>query len=335
MNDLLKQLCMIDGTSGNEAAVRDFVISQIKDYCEYKIDNLGNIIAFKKGKNMPAKKILIDAHLDEVGLIITHIESDGFLRFKTVGGIDAAALMFRRVLINGTTLGIIGGKPIHLCDGDERKKLPNTDSLYIDIGVTSKEQADTLVSVGDYAVMCSDYTATGNKILTKALDNRVGCAILINLLKQDALYDFYASFSVQEEVGLRGASAVAFSVDPDAAIVIDGTTAADVSGVADNKRVCCQGAGAVVSFMDGATSYDREYYNAALSSGIPAQSKCAVAGGNNAGAIHLSRGGVRTIALSVPCRYIHTSGSTADMRDIIAVHDLAKYMINKIASGSL
>ena len=122
MIKLLKQLCMLDGTSGDEGAVRDFVVSQIKDYCEYKIDNLGNIIAFKKGKNTPCKKVLIDAHLDEVGLIITHIEDNGFLRFSTVGGIDTAALMFRRVLINGNTLGVIGSKPVHLCDGDERKK---------------------------------------------------------------------------------------------------------------------------------------------------------------------------------------------------------------------
>ncbi len=335
MIELLKQLCMLDGTSGDEGVVRDFVISQIKDFCEYKIDNLGNVIAFKKGKNTPVKKVLIDAHLDEVGLIITHIEESGFLRFKTVGGIDTAALMFRKVLINGKTLGVIGGKPVHLCEGDERKKLPDADSLYIDIGASSKEQATELVSVGDCAVMCSDFTVVKNRVLSKALDDRVGCAVLIELLKQDAEYDFYASFSVQEEVGLRGAKVAAFSVEPDSAIVIDGTTAADVAGVTAAKQVCRQGEGAVVSFMDGATSYDRRYYNAALSSGIKAQSKCAVAGGNNAGAIHLSRGGVRTVALSVPCRYIHTANSVCDMSDVIAVRDLSKYMINKIAGGEL
>lgn len=335
MTELLKSLCMIDGTSGDEGAVREFVISQIKDCCEYSVDNLGNIIAFKKGKKTPDKKIIIDAHLDEVGLIITHIEKSGFLRFKTVGGIDTSALMFRRVCINGKTFGVIGGKPVHLCGGDERKKLPDVDNLYIDIGVKSDCEAKALVNVGDRAVMCSDFTVSGNKILTKALDDRVGCAVLINLLNQDAEYDFYASFSVQEEVGLRGAKTVAYSVNPDAAIVIDGTTAADISGVPESKKVCRQNAGAVVSFMDNATVYDREYYNAALNSDIPAQSKCAVAGGNNSGAFHLSRSGVRTLALSVPCRYIHTSGSVADIRDITAVRDLTQYMINKIASGEI
>jgi endoglucanase len=335
MSELLKELCLLDGTSGDEGAVREFVISQIKDFCEYHVDNLGNVIAHKKGKNKAVKKVLIDAHLDEVGVIITHIDPNGFLRFKTVGGIDTAALMFRRVLINGKTIGVIGGKPIHLCDGDERKKLPSADSLYIDIGVTNADEAKKHVCVGDCAIMCSDFTLCGDKVLSKALDDRVGCAILIDLLKMDSEYDFYASFSTQEEVGLRGAKVAAYSVDPDAAIVIDGTTAADVAGVADSKKVCSQGSGAVVSFMDGATVYDREYYNEALSSGISAQSKCAVAGGNNAGAIHLNRGGVRTVALSVPCRYIHTAGSTCDMRDVAAVRDLTKYMLNKIASGQI
>ena len=335
MTELLKQLCMLDGTSGDEGAVRNFVISQIKEFCEYSVDSLGNIIAFKKGKKAPCKKILIDAHLDEVGLIITHIENDGFLRFKTVGGIDTSALLLRRVLINGNTLGVIGCKPIHLCEGDGRKKLPDSDSLYIDIGVTSADEANAYVTVGDCAVICSDFTTVGDKILSKALDDRVGCAILIDLLKSDAEYDFYATFSTQEEVGLRGARVAAYTVEPDAAIVIDGTTAADISGVDEAKKVCRQGEGAVVSFMDGATSYDREYYKAALCSGVPSQSKCAVAGGNNSGAIHLSRGGVRTLALSVPCRYIHTSGSTADVRDIVAVRDLTRVMIEKIASGKL
>ncbi len=335
MKELLKQLCLCDGTSGDEVLVRDFVVSQIKDFCEYQIDNLGNIIAFKKGSCPASKKVLIDAHLDEVGFIITHIDADGFLRFKTVGGIDTTALMFRRVLINGKTPGVIGGKPIHLCEGDERKKLPDADNLYIDLGATTKDQAEKLVSVGDCGIMCSEFNVVGDKVLSKALDDRVGCAVLINLLQQDADYDFYASFSTQEEIGLRGAKVVAFSVKPDAAIVVDGTTAADVAGVAENKKVCCQGEGAVVSFMDGATAYDRAYYNAALNSGIKAQSKCAVAGGNNAGAIHLSGSGVRTVALSVPCRYIHTAGSTCDMRDVFAVRDLAKHMINKIASDNI
>lgn len=335
MTELLRKLCMTDGTSGDEGAVRDFVISQIKDFCEYSVDALGNIIAFKKGKNAASKKVLLDAHLDEVGLIITHIEANGFLRFKTVGGIDTSVLMFRRVLINGKTVGVIGGKPVHLCNGDERKKLPEDDRLYIDIGATSADEARKTVTEGDCVIICSDFTVSGDKILSKALDDRIGCAIIIDLLKSDAEYDFYASFSVQEEVGLRGARVAAYTVDPDSAIVIEGTTAADIADVADNKRVCSLGNGVAVSFMDGATSYDREYYKAALLSGIACQSKCGVTGGNNSGAIHLSRGGVRTLALSVPCRYIHSAGSVADIRDIESCRNLAHYMLNKIAGGEI
>ena len=154
MFDILKNLCNLDATSGDETAVREFIINEIKDFCEFKVDNLGNIIAFKKGKNKSAKKLMIDAHMDEVGLIITSVTSDGFLKFKTVGGIDVTALMFRSVKINGTINGVICGKPIHLIEGDERKKLPKSDSLYIDIGATSKEDALKHISLGDRAVLC-------------------------------------------------------------------------------------------------------------------------------------------------------------------------------------
>lgn len=333
MIELLKRLCAIDGASGNEAAVREFIICEIKNYCEYSVDNIGNIIAFKKGKNESKRRIMIDAHTDEVGLIITSITPDGFLRFKTLGGIDTAVLMMRRVLINGKVNGVIGGKPHHL--DKSASKLPAADSLYIDIGATSREEAEAVVSLGDTAVMCSDFTVNDDKIISKALDDRIGCAILIKLLKEESEYDFYASFSVQEELGLRGARVAAYSINPESAIILEGTTAADIAGVDEEKSVCNLGAGAAVSFMDGATSYDRDYYNAALESGLPVQVKRAVSGGNNSGAVHLSREGVKTIAISVPCRYIHSANSVADSCDIDAAYSLAKYMLQKIASGSI
>ena len=335
MIELLKKLCLLDGTSGDEYSIRDFIISQIDGHCEWKTDNLGNIIAFKKGKKAPAKKLMVDAHMDEVGLIITNITADGFLKFTTVGGIDTAALMFRRVKINNHIYGVISGKPVHLIGKEERKKLPDSESLYIDIGASTKEEALKLVSLGDRAVICGDFLVAQDKIISKALDDRIGCAVLIDLIKNESEYDFYASFSVQEEIGLRGAKTAAFGINPQFAIVLEATTAADIAEVSEEKSVSELGKGVAVSFMDGATSYDREYYNAALNSGIKAQSKCAVAGGNNAGAIHLSRGGVRTVALSVPCRYIHTANSVCDMRDVIAVRDLSKHMIEQIASGKL
>lgn len=335
MTELINKLCVIDGTSGDEGSVRDFIINEIKDFCEYNVDNLGSIIAFKKGKRVTQKKIMLDAHTDEVGLIITGITADGFLNFQTVGGIDTAVLINRRVLINGKTLGVIGMRPVHLSKGEESKKLPRSASLYIDIGAEDKGQAEGVVSLGDRAVICSDFTVSGDKLLSKALDDRVGCAILIDLIKNYDEYDFYAVFSTQEEVGLRGAKAATFAVDPESAIILEGTTAADIADVAEEKRVCKLGNGAAISFMDRSTVYDKEYYNAALGSGIKCQPKAAVAGGNNSGAVHLNKSGVRTIAISVPCRYIHSASSVCDINDISSAASLARYMLSGIASGEI
>lgn len=335
MTELLKELCLLDGTSGDETAVRDFIISKIDGHCDYRTDNLGNIIAFKKGKKAAKRKIMVDAHMDEVGLIITNITKDGFLKFSTVGGIDTAALMFRKVKINGRINGVISGKPIHLIGDGERKKLPKTDSLYIDIGVATKDEAEKYVALGDRAVMCGDYTENGDNIISKAIDDRIGCAVLIKLLTTDCEYDFYGSFSVQEEIGLRGAKTAAFGIDPQSAVILEGTTAADIAGVAEENKVCKLGNGVAVSFMDRATVYDRKYYDAALNSGINCQPKAVVAGGNNSGVVHLSREGVRTIALSVPCRYIHSASSVANKRDCENMLKLAEHMINGIASGEI
>lgn len=333
MYDNLKLLCNLDATSGDENCVRDFIISKIDGFCEWKTDNLGNIIAFKKGKKTPQRKIMIDAHMDEVGLIITNITKDGFLKFQTVGGIEISALMSRKVIINSSINGVISGKPIHLISKDERKKLPKEESLYIDIGATDKSDAEKYVSLGDRAVICGEYIEQNRNIISKAIDDRVGCAILIELLTNDSDYDFYASFSVQEEVGLRGAKTSTYAINPDCAIMLEGTTAADIADVSEEKTVCKVGCGPAVSFMDKATVYDREFYNAAINSGIPCQTKCAVAGGNNSGVVHLTREGVRSIAISVPCRYIHSASSVANITDIKNTKELAIYMLNGIASG--
>jgi len=335
MTELIKKLCYLDATSGDETCVRDFIISEIDGYCDHKTDALGNIIVFKKGKKAPLKKVMLDAHTDEVGLIITGITNNGFLKFKTVGGINTASLLFRTVKINGSITGVICGKPIHLLSKAESEDLPKTDSLYIDIGVTSEKEAYEYVSYGDRAVICGDFEQIEDKLLSKALDDRIGCAILIKLIKSESEYDFYASFSTQEEIGCRGSKTATYAINPDCAIVLEATTAADIAEVPFEKTVCNLGAGPAISFMDTATSYDRKFYNAALQSGIICQPKRAVAGGNDAGAIHLSREGVRTIAISVPCRYIHTASSVADINDCENALHLARYMLNGICSGEI
>ncbi len=336
MIDLIKKLTFADSVSGNEKNISQIIIDEIKDYAQIKTDALGNIIAFKKGKKTSKNKVMIDAHTDEVGLIITGVTDDGFLRFSVVGGIQSSALMFKKVMIEGKTVGVIGSKPVHLCSSEEKETPVKVDSLYIDIGASTKEEALKAVHLGDTATFISEFVLMGNEtVKAKALDDRVGCAVLISMIKNYDEYDFYATFTVQEEVGCRGARTAAFSVSPDFAICLEATTAADISGVADEDKVCVLGQGPAVSFMDKATIYDRLLYDEALSLDGKKQTKAAVSGGNNSGAVHLSKEGVRTIALSVPCRYIHTGSCVCNISDIKNLEKLATQLCSKICLGEI
>ena len=335
MLNILKELCTLNATSGDEGTVRKFIISKIQGFCDYKVDALGNIIAFKKGAKASERKVMLDAHMDEVGLIITSVTADGYLKFATVGGINTENLLFRKVKINHNLFGIISGKPIHLLSGDERKKLPKAESLYIDIGASSKEEALSLVNLGDRAVICGDFSKNGDLICSKALDDRIGCAILISLLRESSEYDFYATFTVQEEIGTRGAKTAAFSVNPDFALVLEGTTASDIADVPEEKTVCNVGEGATVSFMDLSAMYDKALFDAAVKSNLKVQVKRAVAGGNNSGSIQQTGDGARTLAISVPCRYIHSASSVASVTDIESALALTKYMLKGISSGEI
>ncbi len=319
--ELLKKLCMADGISGDEKAVRDIIIEEIKDYAdELRVDAVGNIIAFKHGKKTPSKKLLISAHTDEVGFIVTHIDDDGTLKVAEVGGIDRRCIPGSAVKINGKVNGVFGIKPIHLCSADEKKQIPKLKDMYIDIGASDREEAGKLVSVGDSVAFVSDFIINNDALIAKAIDDRAGCCIMIEMIKSDLEYDMYFSFVVQEEVGLRGATCAAFSVAPDSAIVVESTTASDVPGIEESNVMCKVGKGAVISFMDRATVYDREYFKLALKSAEKAranvQIKEGVAGGNDSGAIHKSRGGVRTAAVSVPCRYLHSAYTMISLKDL-------------------
>ncbi len=336
MLKILREFCEINSPSGFEKTIRERILEEISPFCECRTDKNGNIIAYKKGKLPSTVKLMVDAHLDEVGIIISDVTNDGFLKFQVLGGIKPSVLLCRKVCINDSVIGVIGCKPIHLTEGEEGKKLPNTDALYIDIGCSSRAEAEELVNVGDSGVIMSEFVAlSSTRIKAKAIDDRAGCYILTELLKMDSDYDFYATFTFGEELGCRGAKTAAYTVNPDVAIVLEATTAADLDGVNDENKVCVLGKGPAVSFMDRGTVYDRDLFNTAINSGIPCQVKRAVAGGNNAGEIHLSRDGVRTLAISVPCRYIHSPSSICDITDIENAKNLAKYMINKICSGEI
>ena len=331
---MLKELCLINGTSGDEGKVRDYIINQIKDYCEYSVDNMGSIIAYKKGKKAPKQKISINAHMDEVGFIITDITSDGYLKFGLVGGIDTKVIVNRVVTVNGID-GVIGLKPVHLLSDDEKSKSPSLKSLFIDIGAKDREEAEKFVSLGDYAYFKNDFYELGNGMIkSKALDDRIGCMLMIELIKSDLEYDTYFCFNVQEEVGLRGSACTSYSVQSDISVVLESTTAGDLCGVTGGDRVCVLGNGPVVSFMDGRTIYDKDLYNLAMSvakdNGIKVQTKTAIAGGNDAGAIQTSGRGSRVMAISLPCRYIHSASSVVKADDINETRKLLKKLLQRL-----
>lgn len=321
MLELIKELCLLPGISGRENAVRDYIIEQIKDYAEYSIDPLGNLLVFKKGKNPAKNKVMLDAHMDEVGLIVTAITSEGFLRFTKVGGVDSRVILGRTVKVGKKAVnGVIGIKPVHLVDKKSEADIPKVDELYIDIGAKSKEEALEYVRIGDSVWFESDFVEFGEGFVkAKALDDRAGCAILIEMIKSELEYDMWFSFSVQEEIGTRGAQTAAFTIAPDYAIAVETTTAADISGVKDEKRVCICGKGGTVSFMDRSTLYSKELFDKAFEiaekNSISCQPKTMVAGGNDSGAIHKSRGGVRVLTVSIPCRYLHSPSCVIKLDD--------------------
>ncbi len=331
---LLERLCKADAPSGFEEEVREIVISEIKDYAdEITVDNMGNVLVFKKGRATPKKKLLLSAHMDEVGFIVTDIKSDGTLKFASVGGINDTAVFAKQVKVGKNKIsGVVNAKPIHLSSADERKKVPPMDSLCIDIGAKDRKDAENYISLGDMITFDSPFENKNGTIISKAIDDRFGCLVLIEMIKSDLPFDMYFGFVVQEEIGLRGAKAAAYTVNPDCAIVVEATTAADVPFAEDEKRVCLVGGGAVVSHMDRSTIYDKEYYKIAMSANTKTQTKTMIAGGNDAGAIHCSRNGVRTIAVSVPCRYIHSSSSLASVDDMESVLEVVRYTAEKILS---
>lgn len=336
MKELLKELCLINGISGDESAVRDFILSRIPDDCKRRVDNLGNLICFKKGKSSPKKKLMICAHMDEVGCIVTSIRSDGTLTFDTVGGIDPFVLAGRQVLVGKDGIsGVIGSAAVHNLSKEEREKAPKVSSMYIDIGAEDSSDAEKYVKPGDCVYFDSDFISLGEKCVKgKAIDDRAGCAVMIALMNEELEYDIYFVFNTQEEIGLRGSRVSAFSVDPDLAIVLEATTASDIDGVNGAARVCSLGKGPVVSFMDKSTVYDKELYrlafDAAAEENIPCQTKTKIAGGNDSGAIHISGDGVRTIAVSVPCRYLHSASCVINTDDLNETYKLVKTLMKRI-----
>lgn len=338
--EFAKDLSLLDGISSREDSVRNYIIDKIKDEksCSYIIDNLGNLIVEKKGRSKPKNKIMIDAHMDEVGLIVSYITDDGFLKVHNVGSINEKVLLGRTVKVNGLT-GVVGVKPVHLVSKDKAKDIPETDSLYIDIGAASKDEAEKYVSLGDDITFDSEWIEFGENgeyVKAKAIDDRLGCAVMLDMLIEEQDYDLTFTFTVQEEVGCRGAITATNRVKPDFAIALECTTASDISGVTGEKRVCSLGGGAVVSFMDGGTVYLKDLYRKAMDiandNNIRVQTKTMIAGGNNASRIHNSADGVKTLAVSVPCRYLHSPSCVIKKSDVLDVKNLVNRLITEFAN---
>ena len=334
MLELLKQLCLLNGVSGDEGEVRAFLRAQAEPYADsIRTDALGNLIVFKQGAKATGNRLLLAAHMDEVGLIITHVTDDGFLKFGFVGGVDRRIAIGKPVVLGPDRVpGIISLKAIHLTDKAELKKVPKTDSLYIDIGAGSREEALEKVPLGTYGSFVSQPEEFGDGFFkARAIDDRIGCAIMLELLKEELPLDVTFAFTAQEEVGTRGAFGAAFSVTPQVALVLETTTAADLPGVDSHRRVCAPGKGPVISYMDGSTIYDRGLFEdlrrLAEDNGIPWQTKEYIAGGNDARTIQRTKQGVRVAAMSAATRYLHAPSSVASVADFKNMLELTRLFL--------
>ncbi|WMJ83122.1 M42 family metallopeptidase [Oscillospiraceae bacterium LTW-04] len=335
MQQLIKALCAERGISGDEGRVRAVIEKQLSGKCALSVDPLGNLIAVKSGEK-PQKKIVLFAHMDEVGILITAITGEGLLKFSPIG-IDPRVLHGRRVRIGDAgILGVIGAKAWHHLDNDEREAELKAEGLYIDIGACSKEEAASVVSLGDAACFDAPFCEFGEgMLLSRALDDRVGCALLIDLLSSDCPWELTGVFTCGEESSMFGATAAANATAPEIAIILETTTAGDIEGAPADKVVCALKKGPVVSFADKGTLYDRELYtlafNVAKERGIEIQTKEGIFGANEARVVSRAGTGAKTMAISVPCRYLHSASSVAAMQDVTATKQLLLAIIDPLA----
>jgi endoglucanase len=340
MIETLKTLCALSGVSSFEDPVREYLMEQARPYADQlRVDALGNLIVFKKGAKATGNKLMLCAHMDEVGLIIRQITEDGYLKFAPVGGIDRRVLLGKRVFVGWDRVpGVIGLKAIHLTSAEERGKVPRLEEFYLDIGALSREEAEGLVHLGDFAVFDPECLEYGDGMFkAKAIDDRVGCAVLLKLIQRELPMDCTFVFTVQEEVGTRGAFGAAFSVTPEIALVLETTTAADLPGIKGQRRVCAPGQGPVISLMDGGTIYDKELFrllcHTADRIGVPWQVKHYIAGGNDARTVQRTKTGVRVAGLSAAVRYLHAPTSVGSIRDFEQMLALTAAFVDAVAGS--
>jgi endoglucanase len=335
---LLSEICETAGAPGFENRVRKLVLREIEYLVdEFSIDNLGNVTAIKRGVDS-SKKVMLGAHMDEIGFIVTHIDEEGFVRFHTLGGFDPKTLTAQRVIIHGKKdlMGVMGSKPIHVMTPEERNKVPKTTDYFIDMGM-NKEEVEKYVEIGNPITRERELIEMGDCVNCKSIDNRVSVYILIEVLKQlkTVPYDVYAVFTVQEEVGLRGANVSALNINPDFGFGIDTTIAFDVPGAAAHEKVTELGKGTAIKIMDSQTICDHRMVSfmkkTADKNNITWQPEILTAGGTDtAGIQRMTPGGSIAGAVSIPTRHIHQSIEMANKKDIKGSIDILVACLTEI-----
>ncbi len=318
---LLERLTEACAVSGDEGSVREIVIEQIEDHADdVQVDSLGNVLVTNNGVGRNRLRVMLAAHMDEVGFMIIYDDGDGLFRFDTVGGLDERQLVGKPVWVGADKIpGVIGAKPVHLTTSSERSRAISVDALRIDVGPENGKK----VKVGDRATFATSFRRIGSSLRAKAIDDRIGVVTLIELIKHaPANIDLLAAFTVQEEVGLRGAKVAAYALEPDLAMALDSTPAMDLptwDGEENVRYNTKLGAGPAIYVADGATLSDPRLIHylqeTAEAQGIPYQFRQPGGGGTDAGAIQRSRAGVPVVSVSVPARYIHTAAAIARIDD--------------------
>lgn len=334
--DLLKRLCETPGVPGREHRVRELIKAEVEAYCdEIHVDAMGSLHCIKKPANgaEAAKKIGLFCHMDEIGFLVTHVSKEGWITVDPVGGFDRRNLFSRRVLVcteSGDFKGVMNpaGKPIHILPPEDAKKIPEVSDFFIDIGLG--EKTVETVQIGDYVVMDEPFFEMGEKVVSKALDNRIACWLGIEVLKglkdSGTPHEVHMVFTTQEEIGLRGAGTAAFAVAGDIVFGIDTTLACDTPGVPEKQAVTVQGKGAGIHIKDGSLVSDvalvKQIEALAKDKNIPAQRTILPRGGQDGGAAQRAGAGAKAIGIVVGTRYIHTVTETIDKTDLNAARDL-------------
>ncbi len=339
----IRELSLLFGPTGDESRVADYLEAAATPFCHSICrDRMGNVLARQSFGNLDAPdrtSVMLSAHMDEVGVMITEIREDGLCRFDTVGGIHSSVLEGRKLLLEAKDgslcSGLVASLAIHHKKKDEKSKPTPQKELYIDIGAKDRTEAEQFVEVGSLGTFDSLFYTFGKDdalIKSKALDDRMGCAALLEVMEElfreppHGDLDLYFCFTVREEIGLSGAKVVAQRIAPHYAIVLESTAVADLPDTPESRRVAELFGGAALSLMDRSTVYDADFCSfvrsVAAEEGLPLQIKRYVSGGNDAGSIHKSGQGVKTVALSVPTRYLHSPSCVAALSDYFAVRDV-------------